>query len=109
MVLHFVWILFLAGGFIIGRRVRWVMWLHLAALVYSVLLQAFSWICPLTYLEVWLRSRAGSGEPYGGSFIAHYLEKIIYMEVPRSLIFFLTVLVIGISAAAYYKAVPAAR
>jgi Protein of Unknown function (DUF2784) len=108
VVFHFAWILFLAGGFLIGRRVRWMMWLHISGLVYSILLQIFSWICPLTYLEVWLRDRAGSGF-HSESFIAHYLEKIIYLEVPPSFILFLTLLVIGISAAVYSRAIPMGR
>jgi Protein of Unknown function (DUF2784) len=99
---HFAWILFLIGGAIIGGRVRWVMWTHLAALGYSVLLQVFSWTCPLTYLELWLWNRTPSGS-YSGSFIAHYLEKLIYMEIPRGLLFVLTVVVIIVSAAVYLK------
>jgi hypothetical protein len=103
VAVHFVWILFLIGGAWIGRRVRWVMWMHLAALGYSVLLQSFNWVCPLTYLELWLWNRTPSGS-YSGSFIAHYLEKLIYMEIPRGLLFFLTGIVIGASAMVYYNA-----
>jgi hypothetical protein len=100
VVIHFAWILFLIGGALIGRRVRRVMWLHLGALTYSVLLQSFNWICPLTYLELWLWNRTPSGS-YSGSFIAHYLEKLIYMDIPRGLVFALTVAVIIISAVVY--------
>ena len=108
VAIHFGWILFLIGGAFIGRRVRWVMWTHLAALGYSVLLQSFSWICPLTYLEVWLRNR-GEGETYAGSFIGHYLERLVYVEVPQGWLFFFTGIVIATSAATYYKAWVKAR
>jgi len=104
VAVHFVWILFLIGGAWIGRRVRWVMWMHLAALGYSVLLQTFHWICPLTYLELWLWNRTPAGS-YSGSFIAHYLEKLIYMDIPRGLVFALTVAVIIVSAVVYLGAV----
>ena len=103
VVFHFAWILFLIGGAFIGRWVRWVMWIHVAALGYSVLLQIFSWICPLTCLEVWLRSRGG-GESYAGSFIAHYLEKLVYLEIPQGWLLLLTAIVIGTSAVVYYNA-----
>jgi hypothetical protein len=100
---HFFWILFLIGGAIIGRKIRWVMWTHIAALGYSVVLQTFFWICPLTYLENWLRRRSGS-DSYTGSFIAHYFEKLVYLDVSRGWIFLFTTIVIGISAIVYYKA-----
>lgn len=103
VAVHFGWILFLIGGAVIGQRVRWVMWTHLTALGYSVLLQVFSWTCPLTYLELWLWNRTPSGS-YSGSFIAHYLEKLIYMEIPRCLLLVLTGIIIGTSAVVYYNA-----
>ena len=104
VVVHFGWILFLIGGAWIGRRLRWVMWTHAGALGYSVLLQIFHWICPLTYLELWLWNRTPVGS-YSGSFIAHYLEKLIYMDIPRGLVFALTVAVIVLSALVYRRAV----
>ena len=104
VAIHFAWILFLIGGALIGRRIRWVMWLHLSALTYSLLLQIFSWICPLTYLEVWLRSRGLPGESYSGSFIAAYLEKFVYMQISQGWLFFLTALVVGSSVVIYYRA-----
>ena len=106
VVIHFGWILFLIGGSLIGRHMRWVMWLHLSALGYSLLLQIFPWICPLTHLEFWLRNRSASGEAYSGSFIIHYLERIIYLEAPQEWIFLLTGLVVGISAWVYVTAPP---
>ena len=38
-------------------------------------------ICPLTILEMELRSRGG-GATYSGSFIAHWLEAILYYRAP---------------------------
>lgn len=102
VAIHFVWILFLIGGAFIGRRVRWVMWTHWAALGYSILLQVFSWICPLTYLEIWFRNRGGA-ETYAGSFIGHYLERLVYLEIPQGWLLFFTGIVIGISAGVYLK------
>ena len=103
---HGLWVLFLVGGFIVGRRLRWLKWLHIAGLGYSVLLQAFSWTCPLTYLEVWLRSRARGEDLYSGSFLIHYLEQALYVDLPREWLFFLTGLIIGVSAVVYYNTIP---
>jgi len=89
---HFAWILFLIFGALIGRRVKWVRLLHVGSLVFSVLLQLFSWICPLTHLEVWLRGK--SGWTYTGNFIQHYVEKLVYLDVPREAVFIGTVVVV---------------
>jgi len=45
-------------------------------------------ICPLTILEMWLRSKAGD-QTYSGSFIAHWLDSILYYDLP-SWVFTLT-------------------
>jgi Protein of Unknown function (DUF2784) len=112
VAIHFSWIVFLVGGALIGWYARWVMWTHLAGLGFSVFLQIFSWTCPLTYLEIWLWNRTPSGS-YSGSFIAHYLEKLIYMEIPRGLLLALTGIVIGVSSVVYSLALrhapPASR
>ncbi len=50
VVIHLLWILFIIFGALIGRRIIWVKWLHIGALAFSVVLQIFQWICPLTYL-----------------------------------------------------------
>jgi hypothetical protein len=81
------------------------MWLHIFGLTYSIPLQVFSWICPLTTLEVWLRSRGTADGSYSGDFIVHYLEKLVYMEVPRSLLLLLTGVVIVVSAVVYSKVI----
>jgi len=83
VVVHLGWILFLIFGAIPGRRWRWVRWLHLGALAFSVALQSCSWICPLTYLEVWLRALAGNVEAYHSGFITHYAERLVYARLPR--------------------------
>ena len=37
--------------------------------------------CPLTTFEMWLRARAGA-PTYGGSFIEHWLQRILYYDAP---------------------------
>lgn len=102
VVIHFGWILFLGGGWIIGRYVPWVKWLHIGSLGYSVPLQLFSWICPLTLVETWLRQGPLEVTP-AATFIQEYLEPIVYLEVTRGRLFFVTGLVILMSALAYTR------
>ena len=98
---HLFWIGFLIFGALVGRKVRRVMYLHLASLGFSVMLQTFDWICPLTPLEVWLREQEGGG--YTGAFIPHYIERLVYLDVPRWVVFAATVVVIGGSGVVYWK------
>lgn len=76
-------LLILAGG-LLGWpwvRNRWFRVAHLAAIAIVVLQAWLGVICPLTTLEMWLRSRAGDAV-YPGSFIAHWVEQILYYEAP---------------------------
>ena len=55
--------------------------LHLAAIGVVVAQAWVGMICPLTTIEMWLRSRAGDAV-YQGSFISHWLESILYYQAP---------------------------
>jgi len=103
VAIHFLWILFLIFGAIPGRLIKWVRILHICSLAFSVLLQLKNWICPLTHLEVWLRAK--SGWAYSGSFIQHYVEKLVYLEAPRWVIFIGTAVVIGVTGVVYLKSI----
>ncbi len=76
-------VLVLAGGV---RGWSWVRnpWFRLGHLLAIVVVMAQSWrgaICPLTTLEMALRSRAGDAV-YTGSFIAHWMKTLLYYEAP---------------------------
>ncbi len=55
---------------------------HLAAIGIVVLQSWFSVICPLTLWEMELRNRAGD-VTYPGSFVAHWLETLLYYRAPE--------------------------
>jgi hypothetical protein len=103
VVAHLGWILFLVLGALLGRRLRWIRRLHLAGLGFAVLLTALGWICPLTHLEVWLWQRAGAGGGYRGSFIGHYAERLVYLQVPRAAVLAGTCLVLAATLLAYTR------
>ncbi len=102
VLLHLLWIVFIIGGAVIGRWVRWVKWTHIGALTFSVLLQGFGWICPLTHLENWLRRRHDPSLAYSGDFIAQYAERLVYLQGPRPAVFFVTLVIVALSAWAYW-------
>ncbi len=101
LVLHLAFILFaVLGGLLVLRR-RWLIWLHLPAVAWGVLIEFAGWICPLTPLENWLRVQGG-GEGFRGGFINHYLMSLIYpVGLTRELQWLLGALVLAINAAIY--------
>ncbi len=77
LVLHLFFILFALLGGLLALRWRWLVWLHLPAAIWVVLLEFAGWYCPLTDLENELRTQAGMAG-YSGGFIEHYLLPVIY-------------------------------
>ena len=99
-LLHFAFLAFVVFGAILGRRSRPWRYAHLAAMTYGVLIEVFYWYCPLTYVEQYLR-RASDGESYEEPFIIHYLNEIIYLEVPQWSLILAAVLVLGTNVTLY--------
>jgi len=91
LLLHTLFVIFVVIGLILlfvgkARNWSWVRnpWFrvaHLLAITVIVVQSWFGLICPLTSLEMALRSRAGD-TVYTGSFIAHWLESILYYQAP---------------------------
>src|SRR5512134_2075380 len=91
VLIHFLWILFLIFGGILGTRHKIIKIFHVSGLAFALIIQAAGLFCPLTYLEVWLRERHDPSVSYSGSFIIHYMEKLIYIEISPTVIIILTV------------------
>ena len=77
VTLHAAFALFVALGALLAFRWRRVMWAHLPAAVWGVLIELSGWVCPLTPLEQALRQRSGEGA-YSGDFIEHYVVPTLY-------------------------------
>jgi hypothetical protein len=103
VLIHFLWILFLMFGALPGVRIKAIKIFHISGLVFALVIQIFGWYCPLTHLEVWLRAKHGPSLSYAGSFIIHYVEGLIYIEISARLIFSVTLLLIGFNAWFYLK------
>jgi hypothetical protein len=103
VLIHFLWVVFLLFGALWGIKNKAVKIFHLSGLVFAFAIQIFDWYCPLTYLEVWLRSKHASALSYTGSFIVHYVEQIIYVELSRTLILVLTLILCGFNVWLYLK------
>lgn len=92
LALHTALVLFVVGGLayvLIGARRGWRGtrgWgFRLAHLLAIGIVAAQAWLgqaCPLTLLEMWLRRRAGQSS-YGESFVAHWLGRLLYWDLPH--------------------------
>jgi len=102
VLLHFLWILFLIFGAFIGRKYRWVKRVHISAIIFALVIQFFGWYCPFTHLEIWLRRMHDPSQSYSGSFIIHYVEKIVYINLSPKIILALTFILAFISAWLYF-------
>ena len=77
VLVHFLFVVFVVLGALALLRWPKLVWLHLPALTWAVLLELFGWICPLTPLENYFLELAGE-TTYAGGFISHYIEPILY-------------------------------
>jgi len=107
---HFAWIIFMLAGFFMtaaafkyGRIFGWWLFrtIHLAGISYVCLLAALGKPCPLTLLENTLAARYDPGAVYPGSFLAHYIGRLVYPDVPPMLLLVPT-LCIGIFTAVVF-------
>ena len=91
LLLHVLFVVFVVIGLLLilaGKLLSWAWvrnwWfrvIHLAAIGVVVLQSWLGVICPLTKLEMYLRGKAGDAM-YAGSFVAHWLESILYYRAP---------------------------
>ncbi len=77
VLLHFAFILFVLFGAWCVLRWKWMVWLHLPAVLWGASVEFFGWICPLTPLELSLREMAGQ-QRYSGGFVENYVMPVIY-------------------------------
>lgn len=101
VVFHFSFILFVILGGLLAFRWKWVICLHLPAVIWGMLIEFQDWICPLTPWENQLRKMAGE-EGYSGGFVEHYLLRVMYPEgLTRNVQIVLGTAVLLINLAAY--------
>ena len=91
LLLHVLFVVFVVFGLVlifVGRAFAWSWvrnpWFRLAHLVAIAVVVVQAWLsvlCPLTTIEMTLRNRAGDAT-YTGSFIAHWLESVLYYQAP---------------------------
>ncbi len=102
VLLHTSWTLFLVVGAYWGVRFKWVRITHLFGLAFAAFTVPFDLPCPLTTLELHLRSMHNPHLGYPGHFIIHYTSKILHIRLPFYFIEICTFLICIFNIWLYY-------
>jgi hypothetical protein len=101
LVFHLAFIAFAAFGGLLALRYPQILWLHLPALVWGVVVQWADLICPLTPLENDMRMRSGEAV-FAGGFIERFVSQLLYPEnLTLELRYVLGVLLLVVNVAVY--------
>lgn len=128
VLVHFGWILFVLWGFVLTvygsiciyvLRVakdrssaffdRWIFRsIHVGGIVYVAILTVLGKLCPLTILENKLREQYDPELTYPGSFVMHYIQRIVYPEA-NFLLFVIPTMIIALFAIVMFIIRPPAK
>lgn len=81
LAIHLLFILWVIFGWIFTRRRPVWRSLHIGCVIYGIFIEVSNLTCPLTFIETALEARGGE-TPYHGAFILHYLEILVYPDIP---------------------------
>jgi hypothetical protein len=77
LIVHFLFLLFVILGGLLFFIKPWILYFHIPAFFYGVYVELTQSVCPLTYLENYLLTKANLAT-YTTTFIQNYLYTIIY-------------------------------
>ena len=101
VLVYFSFFFFAAGGALLAFRWKQVIWSHLPAALWAILMETTGWICSLRPLENWLRQKGGM-QGYKSGFIEHYVSSLLYLEnLTRSFQFVFAGVVLAVNLAIY--------
>ena len=128
VVIHFAWILFMLWGFFLTmcgfisayvlrrKKDRWRIFfdrwvfrtIHMGGILYVAIMTLLGIACPLTIMENGLREHYNPDLTYHGSFVVHYIEKIVYPEA-NFLFFLIPTIVIAVFSIVMFILRPPAK
>lgn len=100
LTIHLTWLALVIFGTIWTRgRPLWSAF-HMLALAWGIVVELGPWPCPLTVAESYFETRAGFFA-YQGSFLLHYLDAIVYPNLPSWIVTAAGVAVCALNLAIY--------
>ena len=103
LFIHVGWVLFTIFGSLLAYKRLWLKCIHIAMLIYGLFIEICGWVCPLTYLEDWLRTQYNPSISFHGDFISYYLGKLIYLDISKMWLIIGAIAVVGFNLWFYYK------
>jgi|SRR5215469_6752173 len=85
LLTHLAFIVWVMLGALVTRARAWLAALHIVSVLYGIVAVLGPWPCPLTLAENFFEARAGLA-PYRGPFALHYLDAIVYPNLPSALV-----------------------
>jgi hypothetical protein len=102
LLLHALFVLWVAAGALLTRRRPVLGWIHIGSLLWGIFTELIPGICPLTILENWLEGQAGV-QPYQGGFLLHYLDALVYPNISGTVLMAAGVAVCVLNLAVYAR------
>lgn len=81
VAIHAIWLLFVIFGAIWTRGRPFWSALHVAALVWGVIVEVGPWSCPLTVAESYFEASAGA-VAYASASLLHFFDNLVYPDLP---------------------------
>jgi len=94
VAVHFAFIAYMVTGGFLALRWPKTIWLHIPAVMWGIAIELIDFVCPLTWLERWARSKAGMGPMPADGFIDHYLTGVVYPAQYANLVLVLALLTV---------------
>jgi hypothetical protein len=85
LIVHLGFIVWVMLGALVTRGRPWLAAAHVISLVYGIVAELGPWPCPLTLAENFFEARGGLA-PYQGPFLLHYLDALVYPNLPFMLL-----------------------
>lgn len=100
--LHLAWILWVILGAVWTRGRPLLTSFHLLSLIWGIIVEVSSLPCPLTDAEQFFEIKAGV-DPYHGSFLVHYLDRMVYPDIRESLLVYFGLAVCAVNLSIYLR------
>ncbi|MGC1105973.1 MAG: DUF2784 domain-containing protein [Candidatus Acidiferrales bacterium] len=102
LIVHLLYIAGVIFGAILTRGRPWLAAVHIATILWGIIAETTPAPCPLTLAENWCEARAGIA-PYHGPFLLHYLDAMVYPNVPFALLVTVAVAICLFNLAVYVQ------